>query len=258
MAGLIVSSIVSAQGPVEAELAFAKMAKESSVKQAFLYFADTSAAVFQQGKVLNAIRAWQRVPESGGQLQWAPVFAALSGAGDLGFTTGGFTFSAPGTDTIQGAGQYSTIWNKTTSGEWKFLADLGVSNEYTVNAFPALHVFSHLVPAPGTATVDGLEAALVKDLSRLKNKAYTSYIVAESWFNVDGVKALTDSTMILEHLSLLPDSMVFSPVRTGMSSSNDLGFVYGISMVQGKKENYLRIWGHTSSGWKILLQVIKK
>ncbi|WP_262697057.1 hypothetical protein [Chitinophaga alhagiae] len=42
-----------------------------------------------------------------------------------------------------------------------------------------------------------------------------------------------------------------------MAQSCDLAYVYGNTHHTGKRENYLRVWAHTSTGWKLLLQVLK-
>ena len=59
---------------------------------------------------------------AGSKLAWTPVFAFGSESGDMGVTTGDWTFTAPGTKPIKG--RYVTTWRKT-AGQWKALTDMG-------------------------------------------------------------------------------------------------------------------------------------
>ncbi len=60
---------------------------------------------------------------AGGKLAWTPVNAFGSKSGDMGVTTGDWTFTAPGIPAIHG--RYVTTWRKTAAGEWKALTDIG-------------------------------------------------------------------------------------------------------------------------------------
>ena len=59
----------------------------------------------------------------GSHLAWTPVNAFGSKSGDMGVTTGDWTFTAPGIKPIKG--RYVTTWRKTPDGRWKALTDIG-------------------------------------------------------------------------------------------------------------------------------------
>ncbi len=59
----------------------------------------------------------------GSHLAWTPVNAFGSKGGDLGVTTGDWTFTAPGIKPVKG--RYVTTWRKTSGGQWKALTDIG-------------------------------------------------------------------------------------------------------------------------------------
>src|SRR5436190_18110221 len=79
---------------------------------------------------MNAKKVWgERAPRKG-LLSWEPIFADVSRAGDLGYTTGPWEFRPDGPDDQPVAfGQYFTIWKKQSGGDWKAVLDRGVSTE---------------------------------------------------------------------------------------------------------------------------------
>jgi hypothetical protein len=77
---------------VEAEHAFALYSIEHGMKDAFLSFAAPDGVIFRRGPV-NAIETWsKRNPAPNGLLTWWPVYADVSRAGDMGWTTGPWEF----------------------------------------------------------------------------------------------------------------------------------------------------------------------
>lgn len=68
------------------------------------------------------------IKEKAGQLQWEPLFAEVSAAGDLGYTHG--RFERPATDPSHNKkinhGYYATIWQKDCRGNWKVAFSQGL------------------------------------------------------------------------------------------------------------------------------------
>ena len=58
-------------------------------------------------------------------LSWEPDRADLATSGDLGWTTGRYTFRAT-PDSPPSRGRYVSIWTKEPDGSWKVVMDLGV------------------------------------------------------------------------------------------------------------------------------------
>src|SRR5438552_15104088 len=136
---LAMISIVSAQKQsermqnrralVEMEHAFAKAAATKGTRDAFLEFLADDGVIFQPGPV-NGKKLWGERPSRKGLLSWEPIFADVSRAGDLGYTTGPWEFRPNGPDDQPIAfGQYFTIWKKQRDGSWKAVLDRGVSSE---------------------------------------------------------------------------------------------------------------------------------
>src|SRR5882762_3154427 len=88
-----------------AEKGFAATSGEKGMKTAFLANLADDGIVFRPGPV-NGQQWWRARPESKDELRWGPSYAELSGAGDLGFTTGPWEFRSPGEKEPQAYGQF--------------------------------------------------------------------------------------------------------------------------------------------------------
>lgn len=260
MAFMIVQSIYSQAGQdvVGAEKAFAQYAITHSTRQAFLQYLDSQGVVFNRGAVRNGIELWTAAPESSIKLLWQPAFAATSATGDLGFTTGPYELRQTMEDTAVGAGHYTTIWVKNKAGEWKFLADLGTVYKHSLYNKQSLQLAPTFTPAPAAdSSILLTEKKFITDHIARGSMAFREVIIPGSWFNLDRQQPLNTLPAIEQALSKIPADLVFTPIASGMAHSRDLAYVYGLVTNKERKENYLRIWAHTSSGWKLLVQVLK-
>jgi hypothetical protein len=241
----------------EAEKAFAQMAKELTVRTAFLANMDSNAVVFENGEVLNALEKWTKTPEFSAKLLWRPVFFAASNAGDLGFTTGPYEFRKSLADTALSAGQYTTIWKKTEKGKWKFVLDIGTA--YPPSDFDnQRRETSFTLPptVPNDLSIAELEKNFTNLFERAPLEAYRNNIFENCWFNLNGYKPATNATVAMNILSKSYLEGQFIYVGGNISASRDMAFAYGSFLAKDGKKNYLRIWTYTALGWKILLQVI--
>lgn len=244
---------------VNAELSFAATAKAYTMKKAFLENMDSAAVVFERGQILNGFEYWSKATETTGKLLWHPGFNGSSQAGDLGFTTGPWEYRATLQDSVVANGQYTTIWKKNRNGEWKFLVDLGVDYRGSMFGQQTLSSCETFISAKKNDTSAlAIESKFLEHFARNKQKAFEQAVHYNTWLNTDGRQPLQLAALVLPELSKLPDSISFHPVTGGMSSSRDIAYVYGTVIYEKKKENYLRVWGHTKDGWKIIIQVIKK
>jgi len=112
---------------VETEIAFAVAAEAKGTKAAFLEFLTDEAVIFQPSET-NGKMFWKNQPESPALLAWKPSWADISSDGKLGYTTGGWEFRPKGkADKPAAFGQYATVWQKQTDGNYKAVLDIGVS-----------------------------------------------------------------------------------------------------------------------------------
>jgi ketosteroid isomerase-like protein len=114
---------------LEAEKAFAQMAKEVSIAEAFIAFADKSATIERNNMLItgiDSIRAHFSSPTPEGvKLHWTPDFVDASASGDLGYTYGKYIYttldSTGNPEKISGV--FHTVWKKQPDGSWKYVWD---------------------------------------------------------------------------------------------------------------------------------------
>ena len=58
-------------------------------------------------------------------LTWEPKFAKVAASGELGYTYGYWKFSLKSDSQKVERGTYVTIWQRQSSGDWKFVLDTG-------------------------------------------------------------------------------------------------------------------------------------
>jgi len=111
--------------------AFAAASVARGAADAFAEYAAPHAVTVGSGPDFvvgrQAIREEQAGPP-GQVLQWAPALGGVGPLGDLGWTVGDFIFTAPGTPPRAFYGKYLTVWERTPSGGWRFVADGGSGN----------------------------------------------------------------------------------------------------------------------------------
>jgi len=104
------------QSLVNAERAFAHVSEEQGTRPAFMAFIADDGILFRPAAVKG--KTWMQAnPEpassSRSRLSWRPIFAEISSAGDLGYTTGPWEFKTENNDAKPVAwGDYMTIWKR--------------------------------------------------------------------------------------------------------------------------------------------------
>lgn len=139
-AALLLSTAVLA-GPKEdmmaTDRAFAKMSLEKGSHAAFLAYMTEDVRWFEGDyppligkKTVEAYFAKHPEPK-GSKLDWKPIEADASAAGDFGTTRGTWVFTAKdekGKD-VKVTGYYVTGWKRQTDGKYKFNLDIGGANK---------------------------------------------------------------------------------------------------------------------------------
>ncbi|HEX6188209.1 MAG TPA: nuclear transport factor 2 family protein, partial [Pyrinomonadaceae bacterium] len=117
---------------VATERAFSRMSEEKGIRESFTEFIAEDGILFRPRAVFG--KKWMRenpLPPSTTRplLVWQPIFAGISRAGDLGYSTGPWQFKNDIKDAKFSAfGNFMTVWKKQPDGKWKFVVDLGISN----------------------------------------------------------------------------------------------------------------------------------
>jgi ketosteroid isomerase-like protein len=260
LTSILFSSIVNAQQVSEiinAENSFASYAKEYNTRDAFLNFCDSNGVVFNQGKAINAKKAFSGSKVSNDKLLWQPAFVGIAASGELGFSTGPFEKRPSLTDTITYGGAFSTIWHKTENGEWKFLADLGIILGKTPMAVDQVKKASvGKKTNKGIDDVKNLDAQFIAAYKENAEKAYSNHLHKDACLNLKNAILLQGEEQWLKVMKTIPTGLEMTPMEAGISKAGDLAYVYGLVKFEGKNENYLRVWQNTSKGWKIVLQTL--
>lgn len=113
----------------ETEQAFAKMAMEEGVKEAFIAFAADDAVLNRSNRIISgkqAIKGYfdkQTLTEI--KLLWEPEFIDVAQSGDLAYTYGPYTFAAKDSTgkIIEADGIFHTVWKRQPDGCWKYVYD---------------------------------------------------------------------------------------------------------------------------------------
>jgi hypothetical protein len=107
------------QSLINAERAFAKMASDKNVAEAFLANINDESINIESNGIVKMKTVWSARKPDASLLAWQPLFADISSSGDFGYTTGPWDYRAiQGTEPIA-FGDYVTVWKKQSDGLWK-------------------------------------------------------------------------------------------------------------------------------------------
>ncbi len=261
----------SIEGLVQTERNFAAYSVQHGTREAFLKFLDSAGIVFENGKPVNGIEAWNKRENRPEILNWWPQYAEISQSGDFGYTSGPWILKNPGSDSILARGQYSTVWHINNKGEWKFLVDLGVRNTPAdTSTFIRIRKNNEVKHGSERSLLEqeeefiqasrGIVKPLSKDneemLKRQGDSSILPYLTAMSSYTILSRNGMAPQTGSWQREGF-PKKPEYSISGHGIASSNDLGYIYGTVKVNGKTDNYLRIWRSTKKGWRIALEVVR-
>lgn len=239
-------------GLIQAEKNFAAYSVANGTKDAFLANMDSSSLVFDKGKAVSGLQLWSSREKRKGVLDWRPSYAEISGSNDFGYTSGPWTFRLSATDSIIARGFYSTVWHINKEGKWTFLVDLGIDNTPADNSTVVTKISAEKNSAT-TLFID-VEKAFIRLVNQDSSAAYKKYLSKHNLINRNGhlpviVDPEASTGGALSAIQYTIQGWVLSP-------GNDMACVYGNTMLNGKQDNYMRIWRHERNGWKIALEVL--
>jgi ketosteroid isomerase-like protein len=244
---------------ITAEKAFAHYALTQNVRDAFLQYIDSNAVVFENGEILNAKQVWTANTTFTGKLLWKPAFAGISQSGDLAFTTGPWEFRPSLTDSTVASGQFATVWIKTKSGEWKFLADIGIDVQQKMHNFTDVKIAGGGVKSiTDTGKASKLEQELNQQMTKNGVQGLINASADDCWYIINKNVPLQGIAEIRRRaMGITPSKISFTPAHVKVATSGDLAYAYGYVTYGTTKENYLRVWQNTPKGWKMILLLIK-
>ncbi|MBS2210594.1 DUF4440 domain-containing protein [Carboxylicivirga mesophila] len=112
----------------QTELAFAQMAKEKGVTEAFLFYAAEDAVIMRNNKLIKGKDAIQAYFEDHTdtyqniELKWSPDKVDVAASGDLAYTYGNYQLiNHTSGETSEGI--FHTVWKRQGDGQWRFVWD---------------------------------------------------------------------------------------------------------------------------------------
>ena len=274
-AGMALATAVPAQSPivdagllVEQEHAFAAMAKSQGIRAAFMEWMAPTGVVFSPGPVIGR-KSYEARPATPARLEWDPDHAVMSASGDMGWTTGPWTYRRDSTDLQPIAyGQFVTVWRKQPDGSWRASIDAGIGHappsigmtEPSLRTLPAMPA-GWRKPLAERKSLWQTDAEFVKvaraegpAAALLKYAAFDVVVLrdgAQRWIGVTAVDSVAAREPKVDMMS----------TAQFMSQAGDLGYTYGTYVVPREADadsgHYVHIWERDPSRvWKLALEVV--
>lgn len=285
LALLVVAQKPAARSPLEemvaAERAFAKMSEEKGTDPSFLAFIADDGILFRPKAVKG--KQWlidhpRPASDKRPWLKWAPTFAHMARAGDMGYTFGPWEYRRDIKDAEAIAfGHFLTVWKKQSDGTWKFAVDLGISHpKPTINPdmtprSPVAKLDVNRGPwTSRTVNVNAERAALLKKeqamvASGSKTGAQVAFFVNNSVRDVrvfrEGKLPFVGDMEAMEVLDPRPKAWTWDVEFHDISRSGDLGYSYGtyklaaLGAKPAETGNFLRIWKKEGGVWRIAVDL---
>ncbi|HEX8683847.1 MAG TPA: nuclear transport factor 2 family protein [Ardenticatenaceae bacterium] len=262
---------------VAAERAFADASRAMGTHAAFLAFLGDDAVLFRPLAVPG--RQWMLdhppPPEAtGGLLSWYPIYADISRARDLGYTTGPWEFRrAPSDAEPLGTGHYVSAWKRQPDGVWKVWLDVGISCPPPETPHPQWEATPE-EGAPSSESNDEFDVGAERNHLLEADRAFAA---ASAQDTVDAYRAyLADDARLyrMTHppltgreareafLSGQAAHLTWEPTETEVARSGDLGITYGVAQLYGEgappeTQAYARFWRRLPNDgtWKVVLDI---
>ena len=264
---------------IVAERAFASRSTANGSRDAFLAWLADDAVLFIP-RAAPGRPFFEQQPAPGTGLDWEPVYAEVSAAGDLGFTTGPYEARAdPSAATVTAYGNFVSIWkrNAATDG-WKVALDLGTTNprpagarrlrsvrgdRVTGRSLTAIESDDDMGTGIGDRTVSPLGAdSLFAARAAVEGSAVIALTVGSTDLRLhrDGREPIVGREAAVASLRRADERFAWYPSFGLEAQSGDLGYTYGTygPPTPGAPEQgaYVRIWRRGDDGrWRLALDI---
>jgi len=251
----------NAEALVKAEKEFESTCLERGIRDGFLAWVDSNGIGFTEKGPSNAKQIWSSYPVIEGIFSWSPSYAEMSITGDWGYTTGHFEHRPKSiSDSVDGAGQYTTVWHKNTRGEWKYLIDIGnnhvpVLPEKTVKTI-SIRKYS-ATEFGDSAGLAEMEKKFIGMFEKDIHAAYQAYGSSRYLLNTSGHMPIISPDSAIVLIRQISSPLLYHPYGVFLSVGKDMGVIYGRFSIQDKSGSYIRVWRFEEGGWKIALEVIR-
>ena len=260
---------------VDTERAFAKASGEKGTRTAFMEFIADDGILFRptavKGKQWMVEHPLPPTPKRS-VLSWQPIFADVSAAGDMGYTTGPWEFKQNiEDDKPTDFGNFVTVWKKQADGTWKFVVDLGISNPQPASSPSVWQPAATRKSGKPTTKIDAVteQSVLIRRERDFSNasakqgavKAFLNYSASDARLFRNDNFPFVGKSAAAKALATNKNVWTWEPAFADVSRSADLGYTYGSyelrnnDAVLTEKGNYLRIWKKQNGPWRVVLDV---
>jgi ketosteroid isomerase-like protein len=238
----------------DAEKAFAADALALGDKRAFQKWAAPDGLVFAPDPV-NAQQNLAKEPDDKGEpsLVWWPRWAGMSRSGDLGFTTGPFSYDG------QLRGTYFTVWARQPDGGLKWIFDGSLATDPNGEPGPMSHADYLDMADAGSGSAEAalkevaeLEAAVARRALSSTRVALLREMADDGRIAGSASPPATRRAAFELELATRPDRMQLTSLGARASSAGDMVFTWGEARSEGGRAHYVRIWQKRAAGWKLV------
>jgi hypothetical protein len=254
----------SLRSMVAAEYAFAKSADDNGMRFAFIEYLADDAISFEPGPVRIRLR-WQERPPRKDSLTWHPVRAEINAAGDLGFTTGPYTYTMKGSGNVA-HGDFITVWRYREPDGWRVVFDSGVVEEAprkpaaplkaeSVSARVPPNVAADATAQSALESCDDRYGVLLKQhgeaaaLAGFGRRDLSVYVVSQA--------PAEDRKAALKVVAGFTEPQSQRRSFAGSGASPDFGYTYGdVEFLKPGPQHYLRIWRMKAGRCELALELL--
>jgi len=255
---------------VASERAFAARAQQVNPRQAFAEFFAPDAVLYAPFPVpafprLSNAQNWSV------NIQWRPAAAAISGAGDMGYTTGPSEYRRAPSDAPMGFGHYTSVWQRQSDGRYLVRIDIGIDHPPPPSPIADWSLPRQLpktMPVLHTAQRAAAQARLREIDTRLGAQepahalaALAAVLAEDVRLHRGGRLPVVGGTQVLADLETRRESLGWSPEGVVVAESGDFGFAYGrgrwmrLQPDESGELAYLNIWQRRGADWRLIVHV---
>lgn len=194
----------------------------------------------------------------GQALKWWPVYAGMSKAGDLGFTTGPY-YGRGGTT----FGYIFTVWRKQPNGTWRWIWDGGpttterpVSDSTAPVSYLPIATADAISPQAAKSQIEALERQVAAVVSAGGPGALLRYLASDARIMGSGAQPAVRQEEYAPELRKWGTSFTYRTEGVESSVSGDLVFTYGpVDLIRDGSPvvgGHMRIWQKRQDGWKLV------
>lgn len=245
---------------VERERQFAKQCQEVGIRASFLQYLSDDAITFGPELRRGKAHLESRPPEGSYRptLVWEPVYADMSAAGDLGYTTGPWTLTTKNGTTN---GVFLSVWRRDSAHQWRVILDGGIETPSeqkaeAIAAAPQQRARKH--PALTTSSARAALGVAEAEIAALAQKAGAGPAIAHRAagtlrLNRNGRFPIVAVDEVRSYLKEQTTQYLFETTDTVISDSNDLALTVGtyraLTSPESDHGSYVRLWrmGETGS-----------